>query len=314
MVEKVLVALGLEELFRDVDEGLREEEGTSRAVSFLEDLEELPDEPLRFFLVFTVGLAGKNTARSDGRDVDKVLRYLPVEVDIREDRLAAPGHRLLGELEDEHLGELLHLVVAHTLKVRRKEDVDGIPADGPGEIALQGRGKFHQVGKKHLRVLRRFCHGKRMGQVEAEFLDVFEGLAAAVRPVYESEIMEVDIAVHVRVGHILGKNGEEGILLLYPFGQGEVGRLRSVGYVRVLLVRMKDQVVDVVDRHTESGVHPPRSFQALFDQLCVDELPDQRGRHHLDARLHDQVLHAAADRHGRIPVDHRLPHQGVDYP
>ena len=314
MVEEVLVALGLEELLRDVDEGLREEEGTPRAVAFLEDLEELPDEPLRLFLVLAVCLAGEDPARSDGRHVDEVLRDLPVEVDVGEDRLPAPGHRLLGELEDEHLGELLHLVVAHPLKVGRKEDVDGVPADGPGEIALQGRGKFHQVGEEHLRVLRRLCHGERMGEIEAEFLDVFEGLAAAVRPVYEAEIVEVDIAVHMRVGDVLGKNGEEGELLLYPFGQGEVRRLRPVGHVRVLLVRMEDQVVHVVDRHTEPGMHPPGRLQPLLDQLRVDELPDQRGRHHLDARLHDQLLHAPADGRGRIPVDHRLPHQGVDYP
>ena len=89
VVQELLVPLGLEEFLRNVNEGFREEEGPSRAVALLEDLEELPDEPLRFFFVFPVGLAGKGPTRSDGRNVYEVLRNLPVEVDVGKDRLAA---------------------------------------------------------------------------------------------------------------------------------------------------------------------------------------------------------------------------------
>jgi hypothetical protein len=41
-------------------------------------------------------------------------------------------------------------------------------------MALQGGGKLDEVGKKNLCVLRRFCHGKRVWQVEAELLYVFQ--------------------------------------------------------------------------------------------------------------------------------------------
>ena len=90
------------------------------------------------------------------------------------------------------------------------------------------------------------------------------------------EVMEVDIAVHVGVGHILGEDGQQGEFLLYSLGQGKVRRLRSVGHIGVLLVGVKDEAVHVVDRHTEPGVHLPRRLQALLDELGIDEFPDQR--------------------------------------
>jgi hypothetical protein len=61
------------------------------------------------------------------------------------------------------------------------------------------------MGKKHLGVLRGLCHGQGVGQVEPEPLYVLEGLAAAVRPVYETEVVKVNITVHVGIGNVLRK-------------------------------------------------------------------------------------------------------------
>ena len=135
--------------------GFGKKKGRPAAVALEVDVEERPDEPLRLRQVLAVGLAGVRAARADGRDGLEMLRDLPVEVDVGEDRLAAAGHRLLGELEDQHLGELADLPVAQPDQVRREEEVDRVPADRAGEVALQGGGELDHVREQHLRVLGR---------------------------------------------------------------------------------------------------------------------------------------------------------------
>ncbi len=92
--------------------GFGKKKGLPGAIAFLKDLEQFPGKTLGFFLIFAVCLAGEFTARADGRDIDKMLRYLPVDIDVRENSLAAPRHRLLGELEDKHLRKLFYIVIA----------------------------------------------------------------------------------------------------------------------------------------------------------------------------------------------------------
>jgi len=112
------VPLGLEKFFSHVHVGLGEEERASHGVSLKIHVEQGVDEPLRFREVILVVLAGELALRSDGWNADKVVRNLPVEVQIGEDALSSPGNSLLGELVDKYLGKLLHTLIVHPDQIR----------------------------------------------------------------------------------------------------------------------------------------------------------------------------------------------------
>src|SRR5208337_2065752 len=126
MAEETVAIRRPEEVLGDMDQRLGEEEGASCAIPLAKDIKEGPHEPLGLLLVIVVGLAGKLSMRADGRDVSKMPRHLPVEVQVGEDGLSPPGHGLLGELEDEHLGQLLYLGITHPHEVGSEEEVDRI--------------------------------------------------------------------------------------------------------------------------------------------------------------------------------------------
>ncbi len=207
-----------------------------------------------------------------------MLRNLPVNVDVRKDRLSSTGYSLLREFEDEHLGQLFHIIVAHAFRVRGKEDIDGVPSDCAREVALKSGGKLDEMGKEHFGMLRRFRHGEGVGKIETELLDVFEGLTAAIRPVHKSEIVEMDVAVHMGVTDLLGKNREQGIFFLDTLGQRQVCRFGAVGDIGILPVGMKNEAVHIIERHSQPGMHLPGSLQTLLDKAGIDEFPDQGGR------------------------------------
>ncbi len=165
-----------EELLGDVDEGFGKEERPSRTVPLPVDFEEKPGKSLGLMLILAVGLSGILPHRPDGLHVFKVSRDLPIEIQVGEDGLATPSHGLLGELEDHHLGQLLDLLIPHPHQIGGEKEVDRIPANGPGKIALQGCGKFDHVGQQHLRVLGRFGHGDGIGKAQPEPFDIFQGL------------------------------------------------------------------------------------------------------------------------------------------
>ena len=177
VMQKFLVAGGLEEFLGDMHQGFGEEEGPPGAIPFLKHLKKEPDESLGLGSVVGIGLSRVFSARARWPAHLKMLGDLPVEVDIGEDGLPAPGHGLLGEFKDQHLGQLFDLPVRQPFQVGGKEEVDRIPADGPGKMALQGRGELDHVGQQHFRVLGRLGHGQGVGQVQAEFFDVFQRLA-----------------------------------------------------------------------------------------------------------------------------------------
>ena len=77
----------------------------------------------------------------------------------------------------------MHFPVAQALKIGSKEKVDRIPPDGPGKVTLQGGGKLDHVGQEYFGMLCWFGHREGIGQVEAEFLDVFQRLSRAIRAV-----------------------------------------------------------------------------------------------------------------------------------
>ncbi len=305
------MARGLKKFFGNMHQRFRKEERPPRTVPFFKNLEEEPDESLGQGPVFGVGFPGIFPAGTDGRHGLEMPGHLPVEVDVGEDGLPAPGHGLLGEFKDQHLGQLLDLPVRQAFQVGGEKEVDGIPADGPGEMALQGRGELDHVGQQHLGVFGRFGHGQGLGQVQTEFLDVLQGLAGTVGAVHKPQVMEMNIAAHVGIAHLRRKHREQSVFLLDPLRQGQVGGLGTVGDIGVFLVGVNDQLVHVVPGHAQAGMAAPRFFQPPLDQLGVDQFPDQRGRDHLDPGGADHLLHLAADGLRRAFVHQRLPHQGL---
>jgi hypothetical protein len=93
-------------------------------------------------------------------------------------------------------------------------------------------------------------HSNRVGKTEAEAFDVFEGLSATVRPIHETQIVEMDISTHMGIGDLLRKDREQGKFLLNPFGKGEIRGLRPVRNVGILLIRMEDELVYIEERHS----------------------------------------------------------------
>ena len=105
-------------------------------------------------------------------------------------------------------------LVGHPDRERREEEVDRVPADGAGEVALQRGRELDHVREQDLGVLGRLRDRERVGQGQAELLHVLERLARAVRPVDEPEVVQVDVAARVRVGHVLREDQRERELLL----------------------------------------------------------------------------------------------------
>ena len=103
-----------------------------------------------------------------------------------------------------------------------------------------------------------------MRQVEAEFLYIFQGLAAAIGPVYEAKVVKMNVTVHMGIGNIRRKDGEKGKLLLYPFREGKVGCFRTMGHIGVFFVGMEDEVVDIDRRAYRAWYASSGTFQALF--------------------------------------------------
>ena len=243
-----------------------------------------------------------------------MLRDLPVEIEIRKNGLSSPGDRLLGKLEDHHLGQLLHLPIRQSHQVGCEEEIDRIPADRPGKVALKGCGKLDHVGQQNFGMFGRLGHGDGVGKAQAEAFDVFEGLAAAVGPIDKTQVMEMKISPHVGIGDLLGKDGEQGIFLLDPLGQGQVGGLGPVGNIGILFVGVEDELIHIVERHSQTGMHLAGLFQPPLDQFGIHQLTDQGSGDHPDLGRGDQIFHLPGDLFRRIQIDIGFPNEGIDDP
>ena len=168
--------------------------------------------------IVTIRLPRRLPTGPNRRDILEMLRHLPVEVQIGKDGLSASGHCLLGEFKDHHLGHLFKVAIRHPYKVGCEKEIDRIPTDGPGKMALEGCGELHHVGQQNLGMFGGLRHGDGIREAQPEALNVFKGLSAAVRPIDKTEVMEMDIPPHMGIGDLLRKDGEEGIFLLDPFG------------------------------------------------------------------------------------------------
>ncbi len=314
VLQEVFMPLGGKKLLGDVNQGLGEKERPAGPVPAAVDVKKRPDKALGQPLVVAVGLAGIFTPRPDGRHLGKMLGNLPVEVEVAENRLAAPSHGQLGEFIDHHLGQLPQLPVIPPFQVGSEKEVDRIPADGPGKMALQRRREFQHVVQQHLGMFGRPGHGQGIGQAQAEFLDVFQRLAAAVGTVNESQVMEVQIAPHVGVTDILRKNPQQGIFLLDVFRQGQVGGFRAVGHIGIFPVGVDNQLFHVINRHPQAGVHDAGLFQAHFYQLGIHHFTDQGSGNEAEIGGKNRLLHGHADLFRRRLIEVGLPEQGLRDP
>src|SRR5271157_4981412 len=160
MVKEFLMPGSLEEFVGYVDERLGEEKGASCAVTLTVDVEKRPDEILGFWEVICVRVAREGPTRSDGRNVFKVFRDFPVEIDVSENGLASARHRLLRKLKNQHLGQLAHVPLGQPSEIRREKEVHSVPPDGAGKMALQCGSELDHVGQQHLRMFGRFSHSQ----------------------------------------------------------------------------------------------------------------------------------------------------------
>src|SRR3990172_396642 len=122
----------------------------------------------------------------------------------------------------------------------------------------------------------------------------------------------MNIPAHMGISNFLRKDREEGVLFFDPLGEREVGRLWSMRHIGILFVGMKDQLVHVIERHSETGMHLAGLLKALFDQLGVNQFADERSSYHFDLRGGDQLLYFTSDLSGGVGIDIGFPKEGVD--
>ncbi len=212
LLEKGLMAFGAEEGVGDMQDRPGKDEGPTQGVAPPIDRHQRPGQFPGLGAVIPVGAARGSAARPDGGQRGEALRHLPVEVDVREDRLPPAGGGELGELVDEHLGELLDPRVVHPGEIRGEERLTAsqpsTPAKWPWRIAPEA----DHVGQEHLGVAGGSGHGDRMGQLQSEALQVLQGLAGAVvGAIDEAQAVEMEIAQHVGVPHLPGEDVVEGV-------------------------------------------------------------------------------------------------------
>ncbi|OPY92698.1 MAG: hypothetical protein A4E73_00869 [Syntrophaceae bacterium PtaU1.Bin231] len=208
---------------------------------------------------------------------------MPVQVDVREHGLPAPGGGQLGEFVDEHLGELADLLVAHPGQIGRKGQVEDIPGDRTGEVRVQRGPEADHVSEQNLRVFGGFGDVQGVRQVEAELLEILERLAAVVRAVDEPQPMQVDVTRDVGRRNVGGKNLVERELPLDSVGQDQVRPFWAVRDVRILLVLQGDELPDVVEREAQTGMETACFLEAALDELRVHQLADERRCQEADA-------------------------------
>ncbi len=168
--------------------------------------------------------------------------------------------------------------------------------------------------QEHLWMFGGFSHGNGVGKAQAEPLDIFEGLSAAVRPIHKTKVMEMNITSHMSIGGLLRKDGEKSILLFNSLCKGEIGCLRSVRDIRILFIGMEDELVHIIKGHTQPGVHLAGLFQTPFNQFGVNQFADQRRGNHFDLGSDDQILHFPGNLFCRIDINISFSEQGIDDP
>jgi hypothetical protein len=116
------------------------------------------------------------------------------------------------------------------------------------------------MGKENFRMFGRLGHGNRIWEAKAKAFDIFERLSTAIGPIDKPKVVKMDVSAHVGIGDLLRKNGEQGILLLDPFSQSEIGGFRTMRDIGILFIRMENELVHVVEGHAETGVHSAGLF------------------------------------------------------
>ena len=148
---------------------------------------------------------------------------------------------------------------------------------------------------------------RELGRLRPNFLMYSRDWPEQYGPVDEPEIVKVQVPAHVGVADLLGKDVEQGVLLLDALRQGQVGGLGAVRDVGVFPVGMEDELVHVVEGNPQAGVHLAGFFQAVLDELRIHQLPDQGSRDQGD--LGPRRICSSTSRlirSARVAVDRRL--------
>ena len=87
-----------------------------------------------------------------------------------------------------------------------------------------------------------------------------------------------------------------------------------MGGVGVLLVLVKDDFLNIIDRDPEAGVLAPGLFKAVLKEFDVDQLADQWSGDRLDRHRLDLLFHFNGDNKRDLRLELGLPDQCVDYP
>ena len=312
--EHLLPPLLPEEVLRDVEQGLGEEKGLPPAVPFEVDREEGPEEGLRLGGVLAVGPPRLHPSGADGRHVPEMSGHLVVEVDVREGHLPSPAAGELVELEDEHLGELADPFLRKPREVGGEKGVDGVPADGPGEVVLQDGGHLEEMGQEHVGVPGGGGDARDGGQIQAVLRHVGHALSGAVGAVDHAEIVEMDVPREVGVRRLLREDLRQGVLLQGHLGDGEVDGLGVMGGVAVLPVGVEHHGLEVMKGDADAAVVLELGVEPPLKELHVHEVPDYPRGDPVPPPPEEIRLHIGGDLAGEPGLHSRLLHQGVPDP
>jgi len=300
-----LLVLG-EEVGLDADLGLGEGEGFAPVVPLEHHLHQRLEEEPDFPLELTVGPERRLLPIPDLAAVDAGLvfpegRDAGRELDRREDHLAAAGDHHLGHLVDEHLHQLLDLLVVHPLEVGRHECEEVVVALTAGKVRLGGTERLDRVEYRHLGPLRRAGHrGLRPVAVghQAVVEEVTQVPILAKRASTKVfQVVDVEIAAEVVVRKLRRELQE--ILLLADLVRlllvRGLGILLEIGVVVGLKPSPHIDEVRIKDRGSHPRADIPVGDQAALKKRHVDDLADQRTGKRLQTEHLDLLLNQPGD-------------------
>ncbi len=119
----------------------------------------------------------------------------------------------------------------------------------------------------------------------------------------------MQIAPHMGITNIFRKNPQKSKLFLDIFSQGQIGGFRPVGHIGIFPIRIDNQLLDVKNRHAQTGMHNTGLLQTHFYQLGIHQFTDQGSGNKLEIGGKNRLFHCHTDllRHRFIQIG--LPEQ-----
>ena len=67
-----------------------------------------------------------------------------------------------------------------------------------------------------------------------------------------------------------------------------------MGNISIFFVGMKNELIDIINRQTDPGMHHPGLFQPFFNKFSIHQFPDKRSGNHSDLRVNDHFFNVNA--------------------